>query len=309
MATDHTSFAAEGAVFGGPTGGTDIRSAYTPAAPGIYGGLTGVYEFSGGSAFGDQGQVVAPVAGEYGVVAGSLTYVYPFKPFGGTLSSSLQQSYVDGNISVGPKGSYSSGLGDTYVEFLAYSRYIGPLFGDNSQIPVSGTPRLPYGLTLRASYSMIFATGVYSPKLIVPPGHNDFFFIPNFAATYLTSPNVIGDGIELSSRVFLDFAARNTETDYFTGLVVNTDFAVSNRLGLFQFGLAGFYAQQVTRDSRGGEVVAPNGKRLISFDLGPVLAYDIPKWNASIKAKFYVPVETRNTINIDRFIIGYGMKF
>ena len=304
-------FAAEGNIYGGPVGGTDIRNAYLPQSPGLYGGLVGVYG-NASSAYNNNGQVNGPVhvTVNAGVTAASLTYVYPFKILDGIIASTLQQAFYIDHAKIGRNSSYDSGFGDLYSDILSWSHYVGPLFGDAaSSTPGAVTPKLPYGLTVKVAYSMIFPTGRYSTSQPAPPGHNDFFFIPNAAATYLTAPNRFGDGFEFDAHFFMDFAAKNPKTNYKTGTVADLDFAVTNRVGRSQFGLAGFYAEQISSDHRGSELVAPEGRHLRNLSLGPVLAYDFPEQRATIKLKILVPVELRNTLNTTRVILGYGLKF
>ncbi len=303
--------AAEGAVFGGPTGGTDIRNAYTPPVSGFYGNFVALYA-GATDTHGDTGQTVpVHVNTNLGAGAAGLLYVYPFKVFGGALDSFVQEAISYGKGTIGSRGGYASGFSDTYLELLGWSRYIGPIFGEGHTPSDQGSnkPRLPYGLTLKVAYSMILPTGDYNRNYLLPQGHNDFFFIPNIAATYLTQPNFLGDGIEFSVHVFADLAARNRKTDYFTGPVIDTDFAISDRLGRYQFGLTGFFAQQVQRDKAGGREVQPNGKRLVSFDLGPVLAYDIPEWQSTVKIKYQAPIDYHNSLGVQRLVISYSVKF
>ena len=302
---------AEGAIFGGPLGGTDIRNAYTPSLTGLYGNIVGLYSESEDT-HGDTG-AVSPVhvRTNVGAAAVGVLYVYPFQVYGGALDSFVQQSATYGYGTIGNRHGYASGLGDTYVELLGWSRYVGPLFGNSVGATDRSVdkPKLPYGLTVKIAYSMLIPDGHYKDTYLLTVGHNDFFFIPNIATTYLTQPNLMGDGLEFSAHIFADFASRNSKTDYFTGTVIDTDFAATDRLGRFQFGLAGFYAQQVQRDKIGHGVIAPNGKRLLAFDLGPVFAYDIPEWRSTFKIKYQAPVTYQNSLGVQRIILSYSLKF
>ncbi len=105
--------------------------------------------------------------------------------------------------------------------------------------PSPGTRPLPYGLTVQAAYSMIFPTGAYNTHQFNTPGHNDYFYIPNAAASYLFGPNFLGDGLEVSARVFYDHASTNQANSYTSGDVIDLDYAISERSGPFQYGLFG----------------------------------------------------------------------
>ncbi|CAH2902183.1 MAG: hypothetical protein PCALPYG88_5672 [uncultured Paraburkholderia sp.] len=198
-----TASASEGNIFGGPVGGTDIRNATLPTQPGFYGALIGAQTF-GTRAYGDnwtqnpRADIGVHVSG----AAATLLYVYPVTLWGGTLASSVQGQVTYGHMSVNGRSQYFEGFGDVYSELIAYSKYFGPLWNSNPEKRVS---RLPYGLTVKLAYSMIFPVGKYNTTDLQTVGHNDYFYIPNIAFTYLTDPNAFGDGLELSTHLFLIF--------------------------------------------------------------------------------------------------------
>lgn len=189
---------------------------------------------------------------------------------------------------------YSHGANDLYADILSWSKRIGP----DSEIK-SG---LPYGLTVRVAYSMIFPTGQYNPNGLGSSGHNQYFLIPNASITYLTGPNFLGDGTEFSASVFYDIATTNHATKYYTGGVLDFDGAISERVGLWQIGVAGNYASQLNNDTINGIPVAGNGYRLRVATVGPVIEYEIPKWKAAVKLKVSLAVWGDNA---SRQQIGY----
>ena len=156
---------------------------------------------------------------------------------------------------------------------------------------------------------MIFPIGTFNTHQFTTGGHNDYFLIPNVAATYLTRPNVLGDGLEFSARLFLDHALENPQTHYRSGDVLDLDYAVSERVGRLQYGAAGFAASQLGRDVQLGQTVAPHGRYLVSIKLGPVVAYDLPGLGATVKAKLTLPIYARNTILGPQFVfaISFGL--
>lgn len=302
--TTQVARAAEGNIFGGPVGGTDIRNAILPANPGFYGALIGAQTIAS-RAYGDNWSQNSHVNIGLHVsgAAATLMYVYPVKLWGGTLASSVQAQATYGHESFNGRSQYFEGFGDVYSELIAYSKYFGPLWGGK---PENAPPGLPYGLTVKAAYSMIFPVGKYNTTDLQTVGHNDYFYIPNFAFTYLTGPNVLGDGLEVSAHLFLDFSSTNSRDRYSSGTVGDLDFAVSERVGRWQAGLSGFYGRQWSDDTVNGVKVSPSGKHLGTLSLGPVVAYDIPDWKASIKLKVQLPVEQRNALNITRFLISFS---
>ena len=80
------------------------------------------------------------------------------------------------------------------------------------------------------------------------------------------------------------------------------------RTGVWQYGLAGYYAQQIQNDYQNNSLVLPSGKHLTALDLGPVLAYDIPSLKTTIKLKIYIPVTAENTVNSVRGFVTFGFK-
>ncbi len=299
--------ATEGDVYGGPTGGTDIRNAYLPAASGFYAAVAdvpGVSTYYTGNA-GTPSKVITRLNLTYDITAASLLYVYPFKFLGGTLASDVQLSYDPYvRFSVNNMTQRISGWGDMYADIAKWSYYFG-----TPQVPPSGSRPLPYGLTIQPAYSMIFPIGTYNTHQFTTAGHNDYFIIPNLAASYLTQPNFLGDGVEFSGHLFYDHALSNPLTDYKSGDVIDLDFAVSGRDGRFQYGIAGFGAVQIGRDTRNGTTVPISGKYFDVFKLGPVLEYDIPSLGMSLKAKLQLPIYSRNSTRGPQGVLVAAFKF
>ncbi len=297
--------ASEGQVAGGPIGGTDIRNAYLPPLPGLYIGLVGSY-VSVNRSYDANGNwnhnVHAQVS--FTTPAIGLTYVYPFKLYGGTLASSIQAFYLDGPIKINGHQQDEHDFGDLYTDILAWSRHwqIGAPYRNPA------APKLPYGLTTKFAYSMVLPAGEYNKSQILPAGHNVFYFIPNAALTYLTRPNWLGDGLEISAHAFFDIAAENTATHYHSGTVSDLDFAISEREGPFQVGMAGYAAQQFDRDIEDGVPVGPEGKRLEQIYLGPIATYDAASLGGTFKLKVQLPVVIKNGLNATRIYLIYSMK-
>jgi len=126
-------------------------------------------------------------------------------------------------------------------------------------------------------------------------GNNVWVLAPTAAFTYMTKP-ILAEGTEFSARLYWNNYLTNPVTQYSTGSVVNIDFAVSERIGRFQVGLAGFYAFQAADDKLFGVSIAPDGRRAESLFLGGVLAYDMPEYGASVKIKGLSLVHSRNNV-------------
>lgn len=290
-------YAAEGPTFGGPVGGTDIRNAYLPSATGFYAGFIYGYGHSS-QLYGAGGKPQnLNVATNNNIFGAGVLYVYPFKLFGGTVASSLQQAYYSGRLTLGPTTNNVRGFGDLYSDLFAWSKY----FGNTAN-------GLPVGLTAKFAYSMIFPTGAYNKTALTSPGHNTTYYIPNFALTYLTGPSVLGDGTEFSVHFFLDIAGTNDATHYHNSPVFDVDWAISERLARWQFGITGFYANEMGDDRING-VTVPGGRRFGAMSMGPVAAYDIPEIKGSVKLKVLIPVYARNSVANTMVYLGFTKAF
>jgi hypothetical protein len=285
------SFATQGGLFGGPIGGSDLRSAYLPppdeffVAPIVF----GQHATNSVNATGDNGS--AHVNDTYIQLGGSLLYTYPVTLGGGVFASSitLSEKTIDGEI--GKKKNAAHGFNDIYVDFLRWSKYVG-LAGAQP-----GEKKLPYGLTINTSFSSVVPTTSYNTKRVIALSRNDWVFIPNVAISYLTGPNLsFGDGTEISARAYYDVSTQNDFTKYRDGDVFVLDFAITERFSNLQAGLAGTLARQTTADRVNGTAYE-NGNRLFALELGPVAAYDVPEWRASFKAKLLFTAAAQNRIN------------
>lgn len=297
--------AAEGSTYGGPIGGADIRSAYLPSAPGFYLTLADIPGYSNQLNGPDSRPSPAVYQANitYNVNAAILAYVYAWKPFGGTLATTVQETNYDyAHWTQNGKTQNVPGWGDPFVDLLRWSYY----FGDaTAQGP--NARKLPYGLTVQLNYSMIIPIGSYSPDKFFTVGHNDYFIVPNVAASYLTQPNFLGDGLELSGRLFYNRALTNSYTHYTQGDIIDLDYGVSERVGKWQFGIAGNVASQINSDAVNGQYVLPSGRYFALAKAGPVVAYDTD-WGGTLKAKISYPVWVRNTIASPQFILALSFK-
>jgi hypothetical protein len=279
--------ASEGLTYGGPRGGTDINGAYLPQASGFY-GIALLWGAAPNAFYGNNASPSSTTQfhGRALVPGLGLLYVYPFKLAGGTLATSVLSIYAIQRMCVNGTCRTKEQWGDLYSDIIMWSRYFGS----------STSPHdLPYGLTVKAAFSMQFPTGKYRPNSPTPSaGFNIYRIIPNVALTYLTGPNVIGDGVELSTQIFYGMTTTNHATHYASGDTVDIDFAVSERSGRWQYGVAGNYAFQLQGDKRNGTEV-PGGNKIGVVSLGPVVAYRIPSWRSVVKAKVLIPVYARNT--------------
>ncbi len=304
--------AVEGGVYGAPLGGTDIRQAYLPPEPGLYGGLAGV--LSNSPYYRDQNGNLSATANPaflYAQILGAgFLYEYPWKPFGFKIASSFQFNYIFEHQALTVNGSFlhgnARGLQDSFSDIFFASKYLGQYGatpGDN--------PKLKYGLTGAFALSAEIPLGNYNVDNFANPGKNTFITIPNVAFTYLTKPTwlSIGDGTEISTRFFFDTNRRNAISGYQGGNLIDLDYSLTQRIGHFQGGIAGDYAQQLNGDhNTANALVAPGGDIYAKIDVGPVLAYDDPVTEATYKIKALFPVYHQNNYNATTIVISAARK-
>ena len=299
--------ATEVGLFAGPLGGADMRSAYLPPEPGLYGaaiGIVGSYNVLRDNN-GNSNSIDAYYDAALGGVAG--TYVYPWTLGGGRLASTISQGYLYTNERIGGRRQRNSGFSDTYSDILVWSRYLGRFDGDEAPSPDG--PKLPYGLTFSGAYSMVVPDGRYNVRNLATQGHNYYVFIPNFALTYLTDPSFsFGNGTEFSARFFYDMPSKNTADEYRSGQVFDVDWAVTERFTGLQAGITGNYAHQTTPDRSHGLIAAPDGNYLERATFGPIVALDVPSIGSTVKAKILWDYYDRNTFG-DRIAATITLTF
>ena len=303
--------AVEGGVYGAPLGGTDIRQAYLPPQPGLYGGLAGVLSNSPDyqNQYGVPSTTANPAFLYAKVLGAGFLYVYPWQPLGFTVASSFQFNYIFEHQALTVNGNFlhghTEGLQDSFSDIFFASKYLG-LFGATP----GDNPKLRYGLTGAFALSAEVPIGNYNVSNFVNAGKNTYITIPNIALTYLTGPNLsIGDGTEISTRFFFDTNKRNPTSGYQGGNLIDLDYSISERVGHFQGGVAGDYAQQLNGDHNTSYgLVSPGGNIYAKVDLGPVLVYDDPITQATFKVKALFPVYHQNNYNSTNIVVSVARK-
>ena len=307
LALSMAANAAEAIHPAGPIGGTDIRQAFLPP-PGLYGAGVGVGLNLPSYYTGDD---ILGASGRSGIVGGGLMYVYDTQVLGGSLASTVFGSYERTCFGVTPfPESCSSGIGDVYSDVLMWSRFF-PSERFASQ-PKEGFP-IPYGLQVLAGLGVTFPTGNYDSQQMINNGMNIFAFSPNVALTY-TTPSIFGDqpsqATEFSARIFLNNYTKNDDTDYQTGQIASLDFAVTQRVNQWQFGLAGTGYLQLEDDEINGIRHPNDGNRAKSLSIGPLISYDFlwedRPWTVTLKTLFGVAGE--NSARANGFVLRIGTK-
>lgn len=301
--------AAEGTSVAGPIGGTDLRSALLPP-PGLYGGLLHFYAEAWGLRDGKGNTVPGtdPLALRKGRTGPFFLYVPETRVLGGTLGflAAIPAGYDCGRVTDATPSRCVAGVGDPYLE-VAWSHFFGTVRPSRYEdaFPIAE------GLAVTAGLGVVVPIGRYSTRDVAQGlilGNNIWDLAPSLALTYTTRP-LIFEGTELSAKVYWNSYLENPATDYRTGALINIDFALTERIGRWQAGLAGFYAFQVADDKVNGLAVPPDGRRIKALSLGGVIAYDMPEYGASLKIKALTSVKTRNGVDNAGILVGWIKKF
>jgi hypothetical protein len=119
--------------------------------------------------------------------------------------------------------------------------------------------------------SLYVPLGRFDKAQLANPSYNYYGYSAEAAVTYTPSPR-----LELSAQSVVVYNSRNHDTGYRSGGMINTDFNINysfiEDLPQLQFGLSGYYAQQIQDDEINGDVVG-DGNRLRKFAVGPQLLW------------------------------------
>ena len=304
------ALAVEGPTAAGPIGGTDIRSAMLPP-PGLYGGVillgAGTLDFVDGRGDTIPALKDAHLAKE---LAGPFLYYVPeIKVLGGSIGfgAIIPAGNQCGQLFIGEPSRCQAGVGDPYVE-LDWSRSFGTL--RPSKFP--GAYPILQGLTIMTGFGAVLPAGTYDPSNLTQQamsiGNNIWDFAPTVAFTYTTTP-IFAEGTEISAKFYWNNYLENPATHYFTGDLLDLDFAVTEHIGRFQVGVAGFYAVQVEDDKLLGIAIPPDGRRADVLELGPVVNYDMPEYGSSVKVKALATLFAANTVTSWGVVFGWIKKF
>lgn len=303
------SVAIEGTSAAGPIGGSDIRAAQLPP-PGFYAGLTVSYA-EAHRFYDSNGNPVPALAAlkQSRLRAGPfLLYVPDVDVFGGSVSvaGAIPLGIDCGRRFAATPRECVGGVGDPYVEFL-WSRF----FGTMRPSRYSGAYPIAEGLTIALGFGVVIPAGHYETRQAavrgITVGNHVWDFAPTAAITYVTAP-IIADGTEFSAKVYWNNYLTNTVTQYLSGSLVTVHFAVSEKIGRLQVGMAGSYGFQTADDRLLGVQVPPDGRRAEVLALGGVLAYDMPEFQSSIKVKALFPVVTRNSPETGGVIVRWTKR-
>lgn len=290
--------AVEGPTAAGPIGGTDVRSAMLPP-PGLYIGsaalAAGTLDFVDGD--GDTIPILRDAHLTKQMSGTFLYYVPKLDVLGGSIGigGMLTAGNQCGHLFPGQRSRCTTNIGDPYVEF-DWSRS----FAKPRPSAYPGAYPIMEGLTVMLAVGVVVPVGVFDAsdplEQALSIGTNIWDIAPAAAFTYTTAP-ILAEGTEFSGKLYWNNYIKNGETDYRTGDLLNLDFAVTEHIGRFQLGVAGFYAKQVEDDEFRGISIPPDGRRGEVLQLGGVVAYDMPEYKSSVKIKALKSLEAEHTVD------------
>jgi hypothetical protein len=302
--------AVEGPTAAGPIGGTDIRSAMLPP-PGLYGGAfvlrASTLDFLDGH--GETIPVLQDAHLSKELVGPFLFYVPDLKVLGGSVGVGIMVPGGNqcGHLFTDEPRRCTAAVGDPYVE-IDWSRYYG------TPRPSTYANAYPIfeGLTILVGFGVVIPAGGFtasSPtEQALSIGNNIWDFAPSIAFTY-TTPPILAEGTEFSAKLYWNNYLENPTTRYLTADVFNIDFAVSEHIGRFQVGVAGFYAIQLEDDRIAGAPIPPDGRQGAILEIGGVVGYDMPEYASSVKFKAIYTPFAENTVTSWGAVMGWIKKF
>lgn len=163
-------------------------------------------------------------------------------------------TFAGNSIDIDAAGTHdkTAGLNYAYLNLLYFTYQLGDLhfmFGPSLYVPL----------------------GRFDKNRLANPSYNYYGYSAEAAVTYTPTPR-----LEMSAQSVVVFNSKNHDTNYRSGGVINTDFDVNysffKDLPQLQFGLAGFYTQQIQDDKLDDDTVG-DGNRLRKFGVGPQILW------------------------------------
>ncbi len=129
----------------------------------------------------------------------------------------------------------------------------------------------------------------FSPSFHVIAGVDEFLPMGNYSATDLASASdnryafepvvafsyIDPRGPEVDVKAMYDFNLKNQTTNYQSGEDFHFDYSTGFNVGLWTFGVGGYFEDQVTNDTINGAPVMGNGFKSEGFSIGPDVQYKL----------------------------------
>lgn len=301
--------AAQSAEFGASPwlkGYTDVFGGVIPSVPGFY-LRTDVYDYSGSA---DttilNGRVDLGVDQNFTATVGSLTYVTPWKPLGGTFAVNVTPTVVAMDVDVGLGiPTFTGPLGNTVGGFTVNRGDNNFALGDMVFAPaILGWDEGNWHWNV--AMFILAPTGDYSTDQLANTSLNHWAFMPRFAATYFDPQT----GWQATGAVLYTWNTENTATNYLTGDIVNVEGTITKNFGPLGVGVASYGMIQVTGDSGAGARLGAFESEV--YGVGPIVTFTTspdPTKALTVIVKYYKEFDAKNTFEGETFDAAVSFKF
>ena len=265
-----SSHVASAAEFGaGPwiKGGTDIFAGVVPSQPGFY-SRTDVYHYEADvSAVVFNGRIEVGVEQEMTATLPAMTYVTPWKLFGGTYAVGVVPSIMVADVNVGIGLPPITGpLGNTFGPITLERGDTNLALGDTGLIPImlgwdAGNFHWSGALFVLAP------TGDYSTSQLANTSLNRWALMPRLAATYFDPKS----GWQVNGVAVYAVSYENDATNYNSGDILNLEGSILKNFGRLGVGAVGYGMIQTTADNGVGARFGANEAQI--YAAGPIVTY------------------------------------
>ncbi len=286
-------------------GYTDVFAGVIPPVPGVY-VRTDLYMYQGSAeAVIFNGRIGLEVEQDMKATILGVSYVTPWKLFGGTYAVAVAPTMVASSVEVGIElpaftGPRGRRFGPTEIDVLDTELALG----DTAFSPFllgwhSGKMHWVFGL-----YGLA-PTGEYNVNHLANTSLNRWAIMPQFSMTYFDP----AAGWQASGNAVYSFSFKNDETDYDTGEILNLEGSVTKTFGRWAIGGVAYAMIQTTGDSGAGARLGDFKSRV--YGAGPIVTYTIgePTNPLTVFFKYYKEFEARNTFEGEIFDAGFSFKF
>ena len=287
-------------------GYTDIFGGVVPSAPGVY-VRTDAYHYNGdaGTTIFD-GRVGISVEQDYTATLAALTYVTPWKIFGGTYAVAVVPSMIAMDVDVGIEiPAFTGPRGRSFGPFSLNRSDTNLALGDTAFSPLllgwnAGNFHWNVGVFGFAP------TGDYSTHQLANTSLNHWAVMTRLAATYFDPQT----GWQATGAAIYSVNWENPDTDYETGNILNLEGSITKNFGAFGLGIVSYAMIQTTGDSGAGARLGSFESRV--YSIGPILTFTTspdPSKALTVIVKGYHEFDARNTFEGDVVDAAVSFKF
>jgi len=287
-------------------GATDIFAGVVPTDPGFY-FRNDVYHYNASAErviF--NGRVSLEVSQDMTATLPALTYVSPFKLFGGTYAVGVVPSIMAVDVNVGLTFPGFTGPRGRTFEPLEIDRGDTNLaLGDTGIIPAMlGWHEGNFYWS--AALFALAPTGDYSLTQLANASLNHWSLMPRLAATYFDPKS----GWQANGTAIYSINYENPDTDYRSGDILNLEGSLLKNFGALGLGVASYAMIQTTGDTGAGARLGSFESRV--YAVGPILTFTTspdPNKSLTILVKGFHEFGAKNTFEGDVIDAAVSFKF